>query len=236
MIYTPDTSRQHTTHLPPQLELAPAHSPLTRAEVHRCLELRVARDADASMARHIWMHRHYLTRWPVGPRTMLLTYVGDLRGVDPGPAGCAVAVAIALQSGSRARPFVAIRQALDLHPCCILELVRSWRADHLEPTVAPDLMPFTLRRLVKGGNGVQSLAQEWTARKVTGSLEALPRVLITYADPGVGHDGGLYLGAGALPIGTCSNGKLAFAWPLDLTLAPALKAWSAALTERIINA
>jgi hypothetical protein len=57
-------------------------------------------------------------------------------------------------------------------------------------------------------------------------------VLITYADPGQGHDGGLYRGAGGRFVGACRNGKLAFAWALDPTLKQALAGFSAAQGER----
>jgi hypothetical protein len=58
------------------------------------------------------------------------------------------------------------------------------------------------------------------------------RVLLTYADGTVGHDGGLYRGAGAVPVGNTVNGKLAFAWALDSALSDSLKAWAKALGEQ----
>lgn len=66
----------------------------------------------------------------------------------------------------------------------------------------------TLRRIVR------MLPADWEQRKCQ-RLKARPKLLTTFADPspGVKHDGGLYLGAGAIALG--GSGKLLFAWPLD---------------------
>lgn len=67
-----------------------------------------------------------------------------------------------------------------------------------------------------GAGPLRSLAEEWTARKCRdGGLWAKPRLLVTYADPAVGHDGATYLAAGATACGAGTGGKLLFAWALD---------------------
>ena len=83
-------------------------------------------------------------------------------------------------------------------------------------------MPYVLRRMVKGGNGIRSLADEWNERQLTNGLEAPASLLYTYADPTQGHDGGLYRGAGAVYLGTTKSGKLGFAWGLNEQIREAL--------------
>lgn len=219
-----DTTRRRASYLlDSQLSLADS-APVwgSRSWVRGALQLRVADSRqDASLLTDIWLHRHYLGRRATRPRVKVLSWLGTLRGVAPGEAGAAVAASVALQP-SQSGPVRALRQA-GIHPCSILELVRCWRADDLNPVIAPDLMPYVLRRVVAGGNGVHSLYQEWSERKLNNGLEAEPLILITYADPGVGHDGGLYRGAGALPVGKTGNGKLAFAWGLQPHVRPILE-------------
>jgi len=82
--------------------------------------------------------------------------------------------------------------------------------------------------------GVADLGREWTARKVDGErLRARPRLLATYADPALGHDGATYLAAGATACGPARNGKLLFAWALDDALREPLRQLGAAAAERL---
>jgi hypothetical protein len=227
-----DTSRVRTSWTPLQLEMVSEVSPMTRGQVHRRLALRVAEGrSDISMINRVWVERHYLRRRPVPPRVKVLHIIGDVAGVDAGSAGCSVAVTVALLSGTASRVHRSLCAALDLHPCNVIELARSWRSDSLTPDVAPDMMPFALRRIVKGGNGLKPLAEEWNSRRLNAGLTAPARVLLTYADGSVGHDGGLYLGAGAVPVGRTVNGKLAFAWALDGSIAEPLRAWAGAVRD-----
>lgn len=70
---------------------------------------------------------------------------------------------------------------------------------------------------------MRPLAEEWTARKCRpDGLRAAPRLLCTYADPAVGHDGALYRAAGARFCGPGVGGKLLYAWALDPALAEPL--------------
>lgn len=223
---TIDTARVVTSWPVDQLEMFEI-APMTRGDVRRRLELRVAESrADVAMVGHVWRERHYLRRSPVPPRVKVLHVAGQLAGVAPGGPGCSVAVTVALLSSTKSLPFQLVCQALDVHPCSVLELVRCWRDDRLTPEVAPDLMPLVLRRLVAGGNGLEPLRAAWDSRKLGEGLTAPARVLLTYADPGVGHDGGLYRGAGGVLVGQTKNGKLCFAWALDGALRDGLKALS----------
>jgi hypothetical protein len=103
------------------------------------------------------------------------------------------------------RPLVA---ALGLHACEVVTLTRTWRADDLDPSVAPDLTPFVLRQVVK------RLPADWAERKCR-NLLARPKLLTSFADPAVGHDGATYLSAGATALAPTRSGRLAFAWALD---------------------
>ena len=232
-MYDIDVSRRDTTHARVRyLEQMPIMArPGSRAWVRQSLALRVVESrADVSMVNDIWLRRHYLARTPTGVRVKRLSIVGDLAGVTGSQAGCAVAVTVALQP-SNSRVFQSLRAGLELHPCNVLELVRCWRADDLTPELVPDLMPYTLRRVVGGGNGVRGLGDEWNARKLTGGLEAPARLVLTYADGGMGHDGGLYKGAGGVYVGKTVNGKIAYAWALDAALREPLRAYGAAVKQ-----
>ncbi len=206
--------------------------PGSRAWVHGALRLRVAESTkDRALVADVVKRRHYLGRWPARPRTLILSYLADLAGIAPGPAGAAGLVMIALLPGR-----FHVAKALDLHPCSVLSFARSWRADDLGPKVAPDLMPEIVRRVVRGERGrgpLRALAEEWTARKCRADgLRAVPRLLCTYADPAVGHDGALYLAAGASGCGPGVGGKLLFAWALDPSLREPLAQLAQAAAER----
>lgn len=226
-----DVSRQDTTliKLAYLAQMPMDAQPGRRAWVRKSLELRVAdRRRDRDLVADIAKHRHYLGRWPAKPKTLVLSYLGDLRGVTPGEAGAAVCAMVTLQPSQ-----YHIMPLFDLHQCEVLNLSRCWRADDLGPAMTPDLMPETLRRIVKGGRGVASLRDEWIARKLReGGLRAIPRVLATYADPAQGHDGALYSAAGALDCGCGSGGKRLFAWGLDEAMTANLRALAAGVQER----
>lgn len=100
----------------------------------------------------------------------------------------------------------ALLPALGVHQAETLQLLRSWRADDLGPDTTPDLMPQILRCIIK------RVAADWTNLKCA-NLKAKPRLLVSFADPAMGHDGNLYLGAGAVPLD--GRSKLLFSWALD---------------------
>ena len=197
--------------------------------MRRALELRVAESRkDCHLVADIVKRRHYLRRNGWKPKTLTLKYISSLRGVEAGPAGCAGAVVIALLPTN-----YHVLPVLDLHQCEVLNLARMWRADDLGPTIAPDLTPEMLRRIVKGGRGVRSLRDEWCARKLReGGLRAAPRLLVTYSDPDVGHDGATYIAAGATDCGRAACGKRLFAWALVPELVDPLRRFGAAVAER----
>jgi len=197
------------------------------------MRLRVAESRnDRALVAHVVKRRHYLGRWPVPPKKLVLSYVADLDGVvaDSG-TGAAGIVMVALLAGQ-----YHVARALDVHPCSVLSFVRCWRADDLVPAVAPNFTPEMIRRVVSGERSrgpLRSLAEEWTARKCRdGGLWAVPRLLVTYADPAVGHDGALYLAAGATACGAGTGGKLLFCWSLDEQLREPLRQFGAAVAER----
>lgn len=212
--FTSDLSRRPTTHeQAAHLAQLPLGANLgSRSWVHRNLTLRVAESrADTALVSEIILQRHYLRRRATPPRVLVLSYLGSLGGTE-----AAAMVQVALLPANH-KPLL---QALDLHPCSVLSLTRLWRADDLGPEVAPDLTPYVLRQVVR------RVAADWTERKCT-NLAARPRMLLTGADPGVGHDGATYLSAGAVALGPGKSGRLAFAWPLDQTMRAPLRAYAA---------
>lgn len=228
-----DLSREDTTRIKASYlaQLPLDARPGSRAWVRQSLRLRVAESTpDRRLVADVVRRRHYLQRWPVPPKTLILSYLATLAGVEAGPAGTGGMVMIALLAGQ----YHALK-ALDVHPCSALQLVRNYRADDMGPDVAPDFMPQILRRVVSGcrRSGLRPLAEEWTTRKCRADgLYAAPRLLLTYADPGVGHDGGLYRGAGARYLGAGAQGRLLFGWPLVSDLVEPLRQLEAAVSER----
>lgn len=211
-----EVSREDTTHVKvahlvqPPLGMRPG----SRSWVRSALQLRIAQSTpDRAEVADIVRRRHYLRRWPARPRTLLLAYLGSLGG-----EGAASMVQVALLPSR----WGGLLEALDLHQCSVLTLARSWRADDLGPQVAPDLMCETLRQVVR------RLAADWEQHKCT-RLQARPRLLATWSDPGVGHDGGLYRGAGAVALGGAT--KQLWAWALDSALREPLRQYAQARAD-----
>lgn len=215
LVFQPaETSLRHTTHeqtahltqLPLSFETG------KRGWTHRNLTLRIAESRqDRALVSDIVLRRHYLRRRAAPPRVLVLSYLASLGG-----EGAAAMVQVALLPAN----FGALLPALDLHPCSVLSLTRLWRADDLDHRVAPDLTPFALRQIVR------RLPADWSERKCA-NLQAKPRLLLTHADPAVGHDGATYLSAGAVALGPTCGGKLLFAWPLDPSLRAPLRQYAA---------
>jgi hypothetical protein len=197
-----------------------------RAWVHRELRVRVAEhERERRYAAGIVRRHHYLGRWAVRPRTKILWYVADLATAT----GVGIAMVV-LQPGQRT-----VARALELHQCEVLEIARVWRSDDLGPAVAPDLTPEMVRRIVRGERGrgpLLPIRDEWSARKLDDRLRAVPRLLVAWADPAVGHDGALYTAAGASFCGLGKGGKLLFAWGLDKEAWERLRRYAAAVAER----
>lgn len=213
------TSRQDTTHAKTRHLLA---LPLferagMRGWTHRTLKLWVAESRkDRTLVSDIVLRRHYLRRRGVPPRTLVLSYLASLGG-----DGAAAMCQVAMLPGNLGP----LRKVLGLHACEVLTLTRLWRADDLDPGVAPDMTPEVVRRVVR------RLAADWAERK-SANLAARPRLLVTWADPAVGHDGATYIAAGATALGPTRGGKLLFAWALEEGLREPLRAYGRAVTTR----
>lgn len=68
------------------------------------------------------------------------------------------------------------------------------------------------------------MAGDWVERKCA-HLAARPRLIVSWADPAMGHDGALYLGAGVVLLG--SESKLLLGWALDPELRAPLRQYAA---------
>ena len=159
----------------------------------------------AELARSLGLHCNVFCP----PKTLILSYLATL-----GDAGAAASVTIAILPTNLG----SLLSVLGVHQAETLQLARSWRSDDLGPDVAPDLMPEVPRRVVK------RIAADWAEKKCQ-NLEARPRLLVSFADPAMGHDGNLYTGAGAVPLG--GKSKLLFAWPLSEDLRAPLRSYAA---------
>lgn len=118
-----DYSREDTTHrkVAYLAQLPLGAQPGSRAWVRQSLRLRVAETTrDRTAVAQIVRHSHYLRRWPVPPKTLILSYLADL-GAGVGPAAVAMVALLAAQCHAA--------RALDVHPCSVLTLVRNWRAE-----------------------------------------------------------------------------------------------------------
>jgi len=196
-----------------------AGNPLSRSWVRRTARqgLRVAHTrAERRRVMEVWRRVHYLgdparadrqPNWsPIGCRCIRMSYYMDLPCLRPEPqpwipAAC-VTIRYALPGGVPAHLGLS-------SPLEALEIARSFVADDLRWPVVRDLSPAVLREVVRrmrdGGDWAQTVA---------GRVKWRPRWLLSYADPGVGHDGGLYRGAGAEYLGESVGGKLLFGWSL----------------------
>ncbi|WP_374712271.1 hypothetical protein, partial [Symbiobacterium terraclitae] len=94
-------------------------------------------------------------------------------------------------------------------PLEALEVARNFLADDLRWPAVPDLAPAILREVVRR----MRQGDDW-AEVVAERVKWRPRWLLSFSDPHVGHDGGLYRGAGALHLGRTTGGKEVWGWPL----------------------
>lgn len=127
-----------------------------RGWVHRNLTLCVVElRRDRAEVAAVIKQRHYLRRWPVPLKTLLLSYQADLGGT--GPAGAVVVVALLPTN------LGALLQPLGLHQAEVLQLLRFWRNDDLTVETAPDFLPEVLRRIVKRWPAIGSSASAPTS-------------------------------------------------------------------------
>jgi len=187
-------------------------NPRSRGEVHRVVRqwLRVARTpAEKRRVMDVWRHIHYLGRgggnvFP--PRTIRLSYYLDLPALRPVPhpwyPAAAVTIRFALPGGVPAD--LGLKSPLEA-----LEIARCFVADDLRYPHVVDLGPEILREVVRR----MRQGDDW-AEVVAGRVQWRPRWLLSFSDPAVGHDGGLYRGAGARCLGETAGGKGVWGWEL----------------------
>lgn len=190
-----------------------AHS---RGWVHQTVKqwLRVARTpVEVRRVMQIWRQVHYLAKpekgphWdPIGRESIRIHYYLDLPALRTAPVpwypAAAVTVRYCLPGG--------IPSSLGLDsPLQALEIARNYLADDLRYPGVPDLAPEILREVVRRIRH----GDDW-ATTVAGRVQWQPQWLLTFSDPGVGHDGGLYRGAGAVYLGDRKQGTQLWGWPL----------------------
>lgn len=171
------------------------------------------------------------------------------------PVQCRVARALELHPCQRlelVRCWRAADLGPDVAPMLMAETLRRiiWGGRHTLTCIGRQTPPCTCIRQVMPGlrfhladclrklpascncGRLEPLARVWNDRQLTNGLIAPARLLVTHADPTRGHDGALYLAAGAVFCGRGAQGKLTFAWPLDPALATPLRAYAVAVADR----
>lgn len=186
-------------------------SPQSRGWIHSTVRqwLRVARTpAEIRRVMDTWRHVHYLGKgggnvFP--PKTIRLHYYLDLPALRPTPHAWHPAAAITIRYCLPA----GIPKGLGLEsPMQALEIARSFVADDIRTIrdFSPEVLREVVRR-VRAGADWQSV--------VKGRVLWQPQWLLTFSDPSVGHDGGLYRGAGAVYLGMRLGGKEVWGWNLS---------------------
>lgn len=210
------TSPMPTTYLGESGRLA--GRPESRSWVHATVRqwLRVARTpGEIRRVMQVWRKVHYLGRPdkgphydPIGREQVRIHYYLDLPALRPAPVAWypAAAVTVRYCSAVNSGPW----QELGLEsPLQALEIARNYLADDLRYPAAPDLAPTILREVVRRIRQ----GDDWSG-VVQGRVLWQPRWLLTFSDPSVGHDGGLYRGAGAVHLGSRKQGCDVWGWPL----------------------
>ncbi len=182
--------------------------------------LQVARTEDQIFrCNYVWRYLHYIKprkpgKNPFPPNTVRMHYIlhlPALRSVDPPYPAAAVMVRFALKSSIPA----------DLpydHPYEVLEIGRNWVADDLRYPTITDLTPAILREITRRvfwdwSNHIEAVNAKYGPVRGT-NIRARPRWLLAITDPSVGHDGGLYRGAGFDRLAELPCGKLVFGQPV----------------------
>lgn len=188
----------------------------SRGWVHQTVRqwLQVARTSrEIARVMRLWREVHYLAKPdrgphydPIGKQAIRLHYflgLPALRAVpEPWIPAAAVTLRFCLPGG--------IPKELGLQsPLQALEIARNFVADDLRLSVR-DLSPEILREVVRRTRA----GQDW-AKVIRGRVLWKPQWLLTFGDPGVGHDGGLYQGAGGTFLGMRTGGKQVWGWRLD---------------------
>jgi hypothetical protein len=159
----------------------------------------------------VWRTIHYLAKPergpkynPIGQMCIRIHYYLDLPALRAEPTpwypAASVTVRYALPGG--------VPKVLGLEsPLQALEIARNFVADDIRliRDMSPTILREVVRRIKEGS--------DW-ASVVKGRVLWEPQWLLSFSDPAVGHDGGLYLGAGADYLGTLPSGKEVWGWPL----------------------
>lgn len=195
-----------------------AFNPRSRGEVHQTVRqwLRVARKPEEiARVMRLWRQVHYLARpdkgphWdPIGREQVRLHYFLDLPALRPTPVPWFPAASVTVRYCNALNGGLWQEMGME-SPLQALEIARNFLCDDLRFPTVPDLAPEILREVVRRIRQ----GDEW-AGVVAGRVKWQPQWLLTFSDPGVGHDGGLYRGAGAMHLGTRVQGKELWGWPL----------------------
>ncbi len=202
------TAQAVTSYLGPSGRLM--GNPQSRGWLHQTIGqwLRVARRPDEiARVMRVWREVHYLGRGqsdPIGIRQIRMHYYLDLPALrtapEPWMPAAAVTIRYALRNG--------IPKTLGLKSSMqALEIARNFVADDIR--AIRDFSPEVLREVVRRTRE----GSEWSSN-LRGRVQWRPEWLLSFSDPGVGHDGGLYRGAGAAYLGRRVNGKDCWGWPL----------------------
>lgn len=204
------TALMQTSYLGPNGQLL--FDPHSRGEVRKVVRqyLRVAKTTEEKRrVMRVWREIHYLGRNqvdPIGARQIRLHYYLDLPVLrstpEPWYPAAAVTIRFALPLG--------VPKELGLEsPLEALEIARNFLADDLRYPTVPDLAPAILREVVRR----MRWGSDW-AETVANRVRRQPKWLLSFSDPSVGHDGGLYQGAGAMYLGKTVGGKSVWGWKL----------------------
>ncbi|MDP2663521.1 MAG: hypothetical protein Q8R28_22640 [Dehalococcoidia bacterium] len=206
------TTAQMTSYLGPSGRLM--GNTQSRGWVHQTVRqwLRVARrPEEIARVMRVWRQIHYLAKPergnhhdPIGRETIRLHYCLNMPALRVPPApwfpAAAITIRYCLPGG--------IPAPLGLEsPLQALEIARNFVADDVREIrdMSPEILREVVRRIRAG--------DDW-ASVVKGRVLWKPQWLLSFSDPGVGHDGGLYRGAGAEYLGARSGGKDVWGWPL----------------------
>lgn len=189
-------------------------NPQSRGWVHSTIRqwLRVARKPDEiSRVMRVWREIHYLAKPakgkhhdPIGRESIRIHYYLDMPALRVPPSSwypaAAITIRYCLPGG--------VPKELGLEsPMQALEIARSFVADDIRTIrdFSPEVLREVVRRIRTGA--------DWQS-VVKGRVLWKPQWLLTFSDPAVGHDGGLYRGAGAQYLGARPGGKEVWGWPL----------------------
>lgn len=180
-----------------------------RAAIRDHLRVAQSREERHRVA-YVWKHIHYLARGRYPFReTTIINYYLDLPGWRHTPHEANIPAACAsLRYCVLGVPW---REMGCEHPMDVMELARNFVADDVREI--RDFSPAILREIVRRMQRMDDW--NWNNARLQNPVRTPPRWLVTYSDPAVGHDGGLYRGAGAQFICESVGGKHLWGWRLS---------------------